>query len=295
MGRRIRALIVEDSGVTRKAIMRSLDATGLADFTYVEASDGIDALERFDPTAIDMLFVDMHMPRMGGIEFLNELRKTYPHVPPSVMITADTNQDRLLRAVNEAGVAAVLLKPLKNEGMQEGLRTLINGIPDPENKERIAHGDCAPEAMREIIQQVTGADLLRASPPPDDAGEGEDVILALISILGGVNWSTVFGFDARAAEQVASKLLGSPITFDDPDIGDAIGEVANFIVGELKRKLSDHGVPVHFSLPSVVSARGLRFLVQQSQSTATIETHFQSELGHMWVRVSVGVGGGLIL
>lgn len=295
MGRRIRALIVEDSGVTRKAIMRSLDATGLADFAYVEAADGIEALERFNPATIDMLFVDMHMPRMGGIEFLNELRKTYTQVPPSVMITADTNQDRLLRAVNEAGVAAVLLKPLKNGRMQEGLRTLIDGIPDPENEEQIAHGDCAPSAMQEIIEQVCGVTLTRVEGPEGTPGDGKDIILALISILGGVNWSTVFGFDARAAEGVASKLLGSPIAFDDPDIGDAIGEVANFIVGELKRKLSDHGVPVQFSLPSVVSARGLRFLVQQSQSTATIETHFQSELGHMWVRVSVGVGGGLIL
>jgi CheY-like chemotaxis protein len=295
MSRRIRALIVEDSGVTRKAIMRSLNETGLAEFSYTEAADGFEALERFDPVNMDMLFVDMHMPRMGGIEFLTRLRQTYAQVPPAVMITAETNQDRLLRAVNEAGVAAVLIKPLKSDRMAAGLKTLIDGIPDPNNEGRVPHGDCAPTAMQEIIEQVCGIKLTRRLLPSGGATQGEDIILALISILGGVNWSTVFGFDARAAEGVASKLLDAPIAFDDPDIGDAIGEVANFIVGDLKRKLSSRGVPVQFSLPSVVSARGLRFLIQQHQSTATIETHFRSEIGHMWVRVSVGVGGGLIL
>lgn len=43
------ALVVDDSAIMRKLVMRSLRQSALATFTFVEAGDGQDALDKFDP------------------------------------------------------------------------------------------------------------------------------------------------------------------------------------------------------------------------------------------------------
>ena len=49
----IHALVVDDSGIMRKMVMRSLSESGLAGFTFEEAGDGVEALEKFDPARIN--------------------------------------------------------------------------------------------------------------------------------------------------------------------------------------------------------------------------------------------------
>ena len=53
--------------------MKALDLTGLAKFAFTEAEDGLDALEKYRDGDTDIVFVDMNMPRMGGLEFIREL------------------------------------------------------------------------------------------------------------------------------------------------------------------------------------------------------------------------------
>ncbi|MBM3958093.1 MAG: response regulator, partial [Gemmatimonadetes bacterium] len=62
----INALVVDDSGIMRKMVMRSLAESRLAQFTFTEAQDGADALTKFRDAAFDMLFVDWNMPNMSG-------------------------------------------------------------------------------------------------------------------------------------------------------------------------------------------------------------------------------------
>jgi two-component system chemotaxis response regulator CheY len=70
----IRALVIDDSKVMRSMVMQSLQKTRLADFEFIEAQDGADALEKFDPDEIDIVFADWNMPNMSGIDFVREVR-----------------------------------------------------------------------------------------------------------------------------------------------------------------------------------------------------------------------------
>ena len=117
MARKVQALIVEDSHSIRQMVMRALNQTGLAEFVFTEAEDGIDALEKYQPGQTQILFVDMNMPRMGGLEFIRELHARHTDCPPGVIITAESGKEKLMEALKETGVDAFLLKPVPN-GLQ---------------------------------------------------------------------------------------------------------------------------------------------------------------------------------
>ena len=69
-------LIVDDEPIVRRAVKRVL-------FTYrvMEAENGKDALRIIEETPPDIVIADVNMPEMGGVELLNNLRKTHPDLP----------------------------------------------------------------------------------------------------------------------------------------------------------------------------------------------------------------------
>ena len=154
MCRPLNALIVDDSTTTRKMVMKILAQTGLADFTFTEAEDGIDALARYRPGETEIIFVDMNMPRMDGLEFVRTLRTKHPAHTPTVMITAESNRERLAEAMNETGVDAFLLKPVDCDRLESGLRKLVDSIPERYGPCIVRNGECVPQAFTNVLAQA---------------------------------------------------------------------------------------------------------------------------------------------
>ena len=127
MPRPINALILDDSVMTRKMIMKDLEASGLAEFTFTEADDGQEGLEKFRPDEFDIIFADMQMPRKDGVEFLTDLHKAYETYPPAVMITSERSMEVLERAA-EAHFAGFLLKPVDTDRLRRGLKKIIDAL-----------------------------------------------------------------------------------------------------------------------------------------------------------------------
>ncbi len=293
MARQLHALVVDDSVMTRKMVMKSLQETGLAEFSFTEADDGLTALEIYQPETYDLMFVDMKMPRMDGVEFLQKLRELDGKRPPAVMVTAEAQQEIVHDAIARADVDAFLLKPVDTDRMRNGLQSLVQSIPDPTSKWTVQNGEVVAQAFQETIGQMCNLEL-RETPDIQEAPSG-DIVFGLISVMGQVQWSVTLGFAGRAAAEVASKFSGFEIDFDSPDLGDAIGEIANFTAGQAKRLLAQRGLEVEISLPNVMAARDFRTLVQRKHRTCEDQVHFDSDLGHMWVGVTVGLATGLIL
>ena len=55
---KLRALVVDDSRVMRNMVKDALRRTELAKFDFSEASDGAEALKKFDPKKTDIAFID---------------------------------------------------------------------------------------------------------------------------------------------------------------------------------------------------------------------------------------------
>ncbi len=107
----INAMVIDDSGIMRKMVMRALNDSGLAEFDFTEAVDGLDALEKFDPKKTEMLFVDWNMPNMSGIDFIKEVRKIEKDHIPAVMITTEGTMGKVEQAMEEANVDSFVVKP----------------------------------------------------------------------------------------------------------------------------------------------------------------------------------------
>lgn len=115
---KVKALVVDDSKIMRSAVKRALDQLMIADFEYVEAMDGQDALEKFDEGGIEIMFVDWNMPKMTGVEFSQEIRKKEgtKHIP-IIMVTAEKSMGKVDKALNEGGANEYITKPFTADKM----------------------------------------------------------------------------------------------------------------------------------------------------------------------------------
>ena len=80
-------MIVEDDANQRKLMGAVLEQYG---YNVIQAVDGIDALEQLDKKHIDLIILDIMMPRMDGFEFTETIRQS-GSTTPILMVTAKTS------------------------------------------------------------------------------------------------------------------------------------------------------------------------------------------------------------
>ncbi|RPH27736.1 two-component system response regulator RssB [Buttiauxella warmboldiae] len=102
-------LIVEDEPVFRALLDNYLSSLGAR---IAVAADGIDALEKMDDFAPDLLICDLAMPRMNGLMLVEQLRNEGIQTP-ILVISATENMSDIAKALR-FGVQDVLLKPIKD-------------------------------------------------------------------------------------------------------------------------------------------------------------------------------------
>lgn len=124
----IHALVVDDSGIMRKLVMRSLLESKLAQFMFTEAKDGVDALNVFDPQKINMIFVDWNMPNMNGIDFVKRVRQIQTQHIPVVMVTTESTMGKVEEALDQAGVDCFIVKPFTADVLAKKLAPLFEKL-----------------------------------------------------------------------------------------------------------------------------------------------------------------------
>jgi two-component system chemotaxis response regulator CheY len=132
----IHAMVVDDSGIMRKMVMRSLRESKLANFIFTEAVDGQDALTKFNPDIIKMMFVDWNMPNMTGIELVRKVRESTKAHVPIVMITTEGTMGRVEEALDQCGVDSYVVKPFTVEVLSKKLEPLFDKLQksQPQNQ-----------------------------------------------------------------------------------------------------------------------------------------------------------------
>jgi two-component system, chemotaxis family, chemotaxis protein CheY len=124
---KLRALLVEDCAAMRKMLMKMLPLTGLAEFQFTEAEDGIEALAKFDPTKVDIVFADWKMPRLTGIDFVRKVRASgkADHIP-IVMVTGENTMGSVEEALDGARADLYITKPYTVDELRKRLAKLID-------------------------------------------------------------------------------------------------------------------------------------------------------------------------
>lgn len=115
----MRALIVDDEPLVRNELAYVL-ARAEPDWELREAESGLEALTMMRKASYDVVFLDVRMPGLGGVELASALEGLSPQ-PPVVFVTAHQHY-----ALDAFGVGAFdyLLKPVSEERMALTLRRL---------------------------------------------------------------------------------------------------------------------------------------------------------------------------
>ncbi len=77
----MKILVVDDSSLARSLLIDAINQAELGEHIFREAGNGIEALERVQSEPPDLILSDLRMPRMNGIELLEELERLGVSVP----------------------------------------------------------------------------------------------------------------------------------------------------------------------------------------------------------------------
>lgn len=102
-----KVLVVDDDPVVGKSFDRVLSARGYA---VITAENGQEALKRLGRESYDVVFTDIRMPGMNGLEVAERVKASQPWIPV-VIVTGYGTEANEARA-EAAGVSAFLRKPL---------------------------------------------------------------------------------------------------------------------------------------------------------------------------------------
>jgi CheY-like chemotaxis protein len=103
-------LLVEDNPVNQKLVFAMLKKTGI---TVDTAENGLEAVQKTREHAYDLVFMDIQMPVMDGIQATREIREGFPNLPIIAMTAHALKGDREICIA--AGMNDYLSKPIRRE------------------------------------------------------------------------------------------------------------------------------------------------------------------------------------
>lgn len=123
---KLHALIVDDSSVMRKIVERSLRQAGIDLDVVQEAANGAEALQALSGNLVDVIFCDINMPVMDGLEFLRQVKTIKgADAIPIVMITTEGSESNVVQALS-IGARGYIRKPFTPEQVREHVVPLLS-------------------------------------------------------------------------------------------------------------------------------------------------------------------------
>ena len=142
--------------------------------------------------------------------------------------------------------------------------------------------DCFSLAVTDTFDKIYGGGATTSVTAETD---GSDGIVSIISFVGDVTCSMVFGLPEDSAVEMAEKFAGFSIPFDSPDMGDVVGELANVLAGVINGQLERAHLKTQMSLPTVARLGEIKMLLPGNLSYQKL--HFFADDTPFWVKIVV--------
>ena len=119
-----RILVVEDAQIVREPLARLLASEG---FDVSSAADGNEAMAVLETRSVDLILLDVLMPRMDGVKFLSVLRGHERFKGIAVVVVTGISDTTKLTLLRKLGVSAVLHKVrFSFDGLVDEIRRVMN-------------------------------------------------------------------------------------------------------------------------------------------------------------------------
>lgn len=149
-------MIVDDDKAIRSALPKLLDFKEFGFQVSAVAKDGREALERYAQEPTDLIFLDIHMPVLDGVGFLQKLWEQYGGKMPYVVIISASRSFECAQAAIRYGVKRYLTKPVSGEELAPLLSELKGSLDRRyQTRRRSDAAECA-KRVRELYQKGNG-------------------------------------------------------------------------------------------------------------------------------------------
>ncbi|MCP4717055.1 MAG: chemotaxis response regulator protein-glutamate methylesterase [Deltaproteobacteria bacterium] len=195
MKSKIRVLIVDDSAVVRQTLQEILESDPMIEI-MATATDPIYAAEKIKKEVPDVITLDVEMPRMDGITFLQKIMSQHP-IPVVICSSLTAKGSETALKALEYGAAEIITKP--RLGTKQFLKEAKIVICDAVKAAYAAHAKpqkskLAKAAVPHEVQKKLTADAVLAKPKPGDRAmlETTEKVIVIGASTGGTEALRVF-------------------------------------------------------------------------------------------------------
>jgi CheY-like chemotaxis protein len=181
-----RVMVVDDDADVRFVVTSLLSL----DFETVQATNGLDALEKFERYEPDLLLLDVTMPIMNGFQCCRAVRKREDYTDLPVFFLSAMSDPKVLAEAKESGATDYVEKPFDTKALIDRIREHLYGQRIPPRMKlftmrEIEKIDATPltaasrdESEEETLNPAqnassTGVPALSLAPPPEPGGRGK--------------------------------------------------------------------------------------------------------------------------
>ncbi len=211
-------LAADDHPVNLQLIVHLLGEMGAS---VVTAEDGEEAVARAAEQPVDIAFLDVHMPRMSGIEAARRIRALRPEQPiPVIALTADA-AERNQRELARSGVQRFLIKPIDESALRQAVRDVLDGrsgaqepppLPPPRPR-----SDWPVRDQAQALRIAGGSTAIAEKLFTDLCAELPDTLSTLQQLVADRDWGELW--------QLAHRLHGAAAVCGVPGLYHALGDL----------------------------------------------------------------------
>jgi two-component system, response regulator YesN len=169
MEERLTMLVVEDNDIQRHAVAILACDMGL-DIDIEEAPNGREALEKLKEKPFDILFTDIKMPFMDGLQLAEQAKQMYPYM--QVIIFSAFNDFQFAKKAIEVGIYQYILKPLDIDNFSFLMKSVMGQCRKVnEEKQRLYDLEEISRLHRDIMRDKALLDMVYGRPVGREAQE----------------------------------------------------------------------------------------------------------------------------
>lgn len=147
---KIKILIIDDEKETRLLLKKSLERQG---YCVMTAADGEEGLEKIKEHDIEIIFCDIIMPKLNGIDFLKRVHHCNL-AAQVIMMTGKASLDNCVEAV-EYGACGYLIKPLETKDLIDMVLVAERNIGEEKDILKKVINKLNPEQINDVLKHVS--------------------------------------------------------------------------------------------------------------------------------------------
>lgn len=121
----LNVLVVDDSSTVRAVIRKTLELAGVEVNELHEAANGQEGLDALKENWVDLVFSDINMPVMGGMEMLERMKSDDVLSAIPVVVVSTEGSATRIEELKAKGVSAYIRKPFTPESLREVVDQII--------------------------------------------------------------------------------------------------------------------------------------------------------------------------